>query len=252
MGRGRADHCDICHKRVLRSTLVKVRVPTEYAGQANYLQYSSYDSSWWSLPTGSYDGAVANGLQPGRVRVKNDNSTEIIDGSPQFTGTAQIVSGAVDLSGASTAVFSFWFGISGELSGSGTLEYGFTKSDGTGGVTDTITVDASRPMRPYLAVTSAQVSAAGLSLASLYVSVKFTPPSSSTSWWIDGLQLERDVSEPGDLVITNGSSLVYDSPTVVWSIAKACPRCIDRPLKRTGAVYVPKPDVKTPIPVHLE
>lgn len=255
------DRCDVCGNKTHRKDLVYTQVEFLAAAGSNYFNYSSYDSSWWTLVAGTDAGTISSGPYADRFRIviSDDNTRTESFGTQTWTvgaafsvysGNLQIKSSAIDISSWTSFTVSFDFGFYDRETDVNNLTAAVLIYN-TDGVTGGTSVNTRRQWttsgRYFGTMDVADVSSAlDTSAAVFHLSVR-THGDGGEQVWIDRMQLEKDVSKMGTFVPTSGSS-VDRIDTPMMTTRKVCPNCRERILSKTDA-YNRQPEMRDEGPV---
>ena len=240
------DRCDVCGKKIHKHKLVRSNMDFLAAAGNNYIQQSSYASGW--LCTAADAGNISSGPYADRMRIviSDDNTrtesfgTQTWDGAGTFYGLGTIASDWTSF------VFAADVGpYDRETSPEMTFTLGIIDSDGNNPVVYR-TVTTAGSTRAWFTLNIADIPA-GKTAAALYPYVATT---STNKWWVDRLQLEKDVTRPGTFVPTSGSS-VDRVDTPMMTVRKVCPDCREPLLSKTER-YGRTAEQRTDEPIVLD
>jgi len=228
------DRCDVCGKKVHRRDLVRTQVEFLAAEGSNYLNYSSYNVSGWTIRTAADAGVISIGpyADRARVRVADDNTLTEILGSQTMTGTGALTTDqGIDASSWTSLVFAVDVGpyhrsTSPEL----TVVLSLCDSDGSSNLETLATFTTKGDMRAWGTIDIADMPASKSS-SELYFRVDVTP-ATGEKWWVDRMQVAKDMVKLGTFVPTSGAS-VDRIDTTMMTMRKVCTNCRERILSKT-------------------
>lgn len=240
------DRCDICGRKTHKIDLVRTNVDFLAAAGSNYFDYSSYNSSFWTVSNGTDSGVVAVGpfADRARIRVSDDNtSTEILGsqtwtvgaGIGAYSGFFQMVSSAVDISSWTSFTVSFDFGYyQQDQTSQRVMVYAYIKdaSENSSGVIKRFQGVYPSGRYWWYSKISDIDSDVDLSTAKFYL--VFATYTGEEKIWVDRMQLEKnpDTSRMGAFVPTSGAS-VDRIDTRSMTVRKVCDDCFESPWKRS-------------------
>ena len=222
------DRCDVCGKKVHKRDLVLTQVDFMSPSGNNYIQQSSYASGWFCTATDA--GRISSGPYADRMRIviSDDNTrtesfgTQTWDGAGTFYGLGTIATGWTSF------VFAADVGpYDRETSPEMTFTLGIIDSDGNNPVVYR-TVTTAGSTRAWFTLDIADIPA-GKTAAALYPYIATT---STNKWWVDRIQIEKDVSKMGTFIPTSGSH-VDQVGARSMTMQKVCSHCYEPLLSRT-------------------
>ncbi len=253
------DFCDVCgqvqHRKDLARTQVRFRMPTAQ----NYFTYSEYNSSLWSC----------DATDAGKISIGSSNANECrfkvpfaetaagsyatlteTGGAQTWTGAGTFRSNtAVDVSGATNITISAYAGPHQyNTDPETTFAMGLCDSSGANkSAQRSWTIKGN--MRIWFTMAVADI-ASPLSSSTAYFYIAATP-ATGKDWWIEDLQLAKDVTSPGTFIQTNGST--YDTTqTTRMTVRKVCEDCCEPLLNSSTGVAPGRVDVEQPISVQTQ
>jgi len=247
--------CDVCGTVVHRKDLVRTQVRyVSFAGQ-NYFTYSTYNTNLWTVDTAVDAGAISVGSSNGlrcRFKVPYTESspgtgmtlTEAY-GSQTWTGAGVFRSDtATDVSDATNITVSAQAGpYQASTSPETVFAMGVCDSAGDNkSLQRTWTVKGT--MRVWFTMPVASITAP-LSSSSAYFYIAVTP-GTGQRWWIEDLQLEKDVLKPGTFVPTSGTA-VDTTESQKMTVRVVCPDCREPLQKIKTGIGRPRTEMEHPI-----
>ena len=218
----RQDYSDATGQAYPRRNLVLSKRKYQQLQGENYLLYSSYNSSFWTVDTASDAGTVSAGcyLDKNRCRVNLDNTvTELGEQTWQGTGVFRS-STATSLTGWTTLYFSFEFGgYYQSTTQTFTVKAGLCAAGGAG-KQEVLSLTVTAPRRLKFNLPIASITATPVAACYFYVSV--TPSVATGKWYIIDAQLEKDKATPGVFVPATGAAVSHTSKQV-RTVAKIHP-----------------------------
>ena len=226
------DRCDVCGVKIHKHKLVRSNMDFLAAAGSNYLTYSSYSASGWTVDTATSAGVISIGPYADRARVSVSDSntlTEVL-GSQTWLGSGVLRSTAgVDASSWTSLVFAADVGpYQQETSPEITFTIGLCDSDGTN-KEEYASRTTKGNLRVWFTVNIADLPA-GKSASALYFYISATAV--GKNWWADRLQVMKDVVKLGTFIPTSGSS-VDRIDTPMMTVRKVCPDCREPVLSRS-------------------
>ena len=222
------DRCDVCGIKIHKHDLVRTNMAFLASAGNNYIQQSSYASGW--LCDASDAGTISSGSYADRMRivVSDDNTRTESFGVQTWDGAGTFYGLGADISSWTSFVFAADVGpYDRETSPEMTFTLGLIDSDGNNPVVYRTVITAGST-RAWFTLNIADLPA-GKTAAALYPYVATT---STNKWWVDRLQLEKDVVKLGTFVPTLGSS-VDRIDTRMMTVRKVCPDCREPLLSKT-------------------
>jgi len=254
------DFCQACNRVVKRVELKRrIRAGCLPAGQ-NLFDYSSYEGTYWKVVDATYEGNLSmgpwlhkwiEGNEPG-----SDDTYSREPGSPTFTVQSGVFYEATefDLSDWTSWVISAEVGPKHDETENLKVSYTFnTKSI----LADTSVVYTSHKtysgvdyqQRIWWCGTQADLAAvnpASIAFSIVPISDAWTADGTSESYfWIDNIQLEKNVLKPGNFVQTTGSAIDLRGHVQTYQVGEVCPRCKEKLPTHSGK-YKPH-TVGTPV-----
>lgn len=246
------DFCDVCGNETHRMDLVRTQVRYMSITGQNYFTYSVYNTSFWTCDA-TDAGAISIGSSNAnqcRFKVPDDNTLVEINGAQTWTGSGTFRSNtAVDVSGATNITMSAHVGpYQANTDPETTFVMGLCDSAGANkSAQRSFTTKSS--MRIWFTMAVSSISSP-LSSSAAYFYVQATP-ATGKKWWVEDLQLEKDVTKPGTFAPTNGSAY-DDTESQRITVCKVCPSCRE-PLQniKTG-IGIPRTEVETPVSTDMQ
>ncbi len=246
------DRCDVCSKKVHRRDLVRTQVEFLAPAGSNYLTYSSYNTSGWTTDGSITDRStisVGPYADRARVRVADDNTLTEILGSQTWSGSGYFYSDtAIDGSAWTSLVFAADVGPYHRSTAPSTT---FTLSlcnDGGGGAVSLASFTTMGDMRAWGTINIADLPEDKTS-STLYFRID-AAPQTSQYWWVDRIQVAKDVTSLGTFIPTSGSSVDRDDTTMM-TVRKVCTSCREQILsksERRGKIA----EIRTDQPVAVD
>ena len=223
----RVDICDKCKNWVTRSSLVYAQSVFERQPCQNYLPYSEYDATHWTV-SATTSATESYGIHAHERYGWYDQSNDdhIQDSVQVFVGNGYVYpSSSVDLSTATSFTFSAYVG-NHEASTNPGLTVVMGLCDGTSSNKQPLkTWTLYGSQRVFCTATLASVVAVWFNSAAAYPYIQITTGTGAEKWFFEHAQLEKNKSAPGEFIGTSGSSAVYLVPTRTLVSAKTCPDC---------------------------
>jgi len=209
----------------------------------NYLNYSSYDGTYWVVDTASDAGSISYGNRADNARYAalTDDYTDTYFNCVQTwtgSGTMRMETLSPNFSATSTMTFSAQVGPHEQnTSPEMTVVLGVCNSDGS--VKQAIkTYTISGTTRVWFAEASSTME--GYALGSGRQQYYYIQITNDGSWWIDEMQLEANAGSmplqtghPENFVRTSGALVSNQSETSLMTQRKACPTCAEYILSKS-------------------
>ena len=225
------DRCSVCGKKVHKRDLVLTQVDFMSPSGSNYINYSSYSASGWTTSGLTDKGVISIGPYADRARVviSDDNTRTESFGSQTWSGDGHLyTSDSLDVSSWTSLVFAADVGPYHRSTSRGlTVILQSCQSDGT--VDDTIatwTIDSDT--RVWGTINVADMTG---TTSAAYFRIDATPDTGQY-WWVDRVQVIKDVSKLGTFIPTSGSS-VDQAGARSMTMQKVCSHCYEPLLSRT-------------------
>lgn len=220
------DRCDVCGKKIHKRNLVRTNVEFLAAGGSNYFDYSSYDSTFWTIDTATEAVATVASIGPyadrARVSIAEDNTRTEILGSKTLTDSGTVrTSSSVDVSSWTSMVFVLDIGVrERETTQTATIAIGTCDSDGSNKV-QAASYSITGSMRAWAVIYPADITDS--SAAYFYVTATVD---TDISWWLDRMQLIKNATNPmGEAFIPTSGATVDRVDTPMMTVRKVCPDC---------------------------
>ena len=257
------DRCDVCgneyHRRELVRTQVEYGIPEAY----NYLSYSSYNTSGWTVDTAADAGSISYGnrCDHARTQVPVDQPTavgtmDMVSGVQTWTGDGVFRANALSPASTGPTTVLTFSGVVGphleNTSPTMTVKMGVTNSAGSvKQVVRTWTLCGQK--RVWFAETASVLQAYGLGTTTQqYYYIEIT---NDGNWWIDELQLEEDTvtGAPEVFAATSGAAYSQSTDSAGISSRKVCPSCFEYVFKKSQ-IYgrTDEPQMDYPVPSHAQ
>ena len=240
------DRCDVCGVKIHKQDLVRTNMDFLAAAGNNYIQQSSYASGW--LCDASDAGTISSGPYADRMRVviSDDNTSTESFGVQTWDGAGTFYGLGADVSSWTRFVFSADVGpYDRETSPETTFTIGLIDTDGLNKEVQR-TITTSGALRVWFTMDVADIPA-GKSASNLR---PYIATATTNKWWVDRLQLEKDVSRYGAFIPTTGSS-VDRTDTAMMTVRKVCPDCREPLLSKTEQ-YSKIAEQRTDEPIALD
>jgi hypothetical protein len=239
------DRCDVCGDKYHRKDLVRTQVEFLEQTHENYLSYSSYDSSYWTVDDASdvtTTTLASYGVDCDATRLSLDDSNNLtyINGVKtwQGSGTYRMNTLSPSFSSSGNMTFSAHVGpYEQEQNPELTIVLGITNSAGS--VKQVIrTWGAINAMtRVWFTESKQTLEDYGLGGGSYnqYYYVGVTPTVATAKWWIDKAQLEANTTndEPEIFRTTSGARSRVTADTGMVTSRKVCPTCRETVLSKS-------------------
>ena len=244
------DRCDVCGVKIHKQDLVRTNMSFLGVAGSNYLLYSAYNATGWTVDTATDAGAISVGpyADRARVRISDDNTRTEVDGTQTWLGSGVLRSiTGIDASAWDSLVFAADIGpYFRETSPETTFTLGLCDSDGTNKeLLATYTTAGS--IRAWYALDIADVPA-GKDDSDLYFYISVTAV--GKNWWADRLQVSKDIPRVGAFIPTSGSS-VDRVDTPLMTVRKVCSNCREPLLSKTEQ-YSKIAEQRTEEPISLD
>ncbi len=242
--------CDVCGVKIHKKDLVLTNMDFLAVEASNYLTYSSYSASGWTVDTSTDEGVISIGPYADRARVSVSDgnvSTEIL-GTQTWGGSGVLRStSAIDATTWTSLTLGADLGPhERETSPSTAFTMGLCDSDGTNKVQYTAWT-TSGSTRAWFTMNLADLPASK-TISTLYFYISVTAV--GKKWWADRLQVSKDVTKLGAFVPTSGSS-VDRTDTAMMTTRKTCPNCRERLLSKSER-YGKTVEQRTEAPVVVD
>jgi hypothetical protein len=235
------DRCDVCGDKIHRSDLVRTQVEFLDLKAENYLSYSSYDSSYWSVDTASDAGNIyGNRADNARYAALTDSYTDTYFNAVQTwtgSGTLRMDDEVGAFSTASDLTFSAQVGPHEQnTSPEMTVVLGITNAAGDSKqALKTYTISGTT--RVWVNAEVATLNTYGLGDGSFRFYIQVT---NAGSWWADEMQLEANVNSmplqtghPENFVRTSGALVSNQADRQLVTQRKVCPSCAEYVLSKS-------------------
>ena len=240
------DRCDVCGVKIHKQDLVRTNMSFLGVAGSNYIQQSSYAPGW--LCDAAAAGTISSGPYADRMRivVSDDNTSTESFGVQTWDGAGTFYGLGADVSSWTRFVFSADVGpYDRETSPETTFTIGLIDTDGTNKEVQR-TIITSGSLRVWFAMDVADITATkSASAIRPYIATATT-----NKWWVDRLQLEKDVTRPGTFIPTLGSS-VDRVDTPLMTVRKVCSNCREPLLSKTEQ-YSKIAEQRTEEPISLD
>ena len=258
------DRCDICGKETHKINLVRTNVDFLSVTGNNYFPYSSYNSSGWTLVTGTDAGTISTGPYADECRIVTDddnNSTESFGsqtwtvgaGFGVYSGHVQIkTASAIDISDWTSLVVAYDFGFYDQETSVANLTPAalIYNSDGSGGTSINTRLQWKTGGRYWGTINISDV-ASGLDTENAVFHIDLRTHTGSEKVWIDRMQLIKNATSLRNeaFIPTSGSS-VDQTDARAMTMRKVCKRCYEPLLSRTEQ-YNRRPEQRTDEPITV-
>lgn len=258
----RLDYCDVCGLKHHAKDLCRTQVSFVVPAGSNYFTYSKYNASGWSYTKCTDAGEISVGASGRKARVSvawdSGNTQTEVGGSQTWTGGGYILSLAgVDLDGWTSFVVSADFG--GYHRNTGAVDFTIYICDSTNSahhslVTKTVAAgSSSRLFYYYLLDVRGIWPFTGVDKNDVYFAFNADPVVTGEKWWVENMRLEKDVSTPGNaLITTRGATVDRDASSESIAVRQVCPSCLEKMWQRSKQIGVPRTEIEPPITTEMQ
>ena len=240
------DRCDVCGDKTHRARLVRTQVEFLELAASNYIIQSSYDGSHWTTDDTAGLGAISVGANADwqRLSLDSDNDLTELNGAETF-GIGTKIETTVetdDLTSWDSLVFSAEVGPYHRSTVPAIkVELGVHETGAGTGYLALATWYINTQTRVWWTATTAELAAAAVDLTLFGLRITVNRPGTGigfglprSDWWADRMQLEKNVTVPGQFVRTTGSAVDNTTDRTVMTERKVCPRCCERILSKSN------------------
>lgn len=249
------DRCDMCGKKIHRKDLVRTQVRYNRPAGNNYFLYSYFDGSFWQIAANCTAHEEDMGLGPDsedcRAKISSSNTLTEIKGAKTFllspSGESAIIytTTPTDISSYTSFVFGVYVGQYHANASPAILTVEIGNCDASASNTfplKSVTTSSGRHVWSYATIADLDLSVVRTA-AYFYVKVSATS-SENYYFWIDWMQLEKDVTRPGAFISTSGASTSYSTDAKVMTAAKVCGRCKEKLTRESQKYGRPRTEVE--------
>ncbi len=232
------DRCDVCGDKYHRSDLVRTQVEFLEKKAENFLNYSSYEGTYWVVDDAADEGNVSYGNRCDNVRLSldGDNDLSYVNGVQTWSGNGTMRTETISpkFSTSSRVTFSVQVGPHEQNSSpSMTVILGICNSDGTSKQAIR-TLTTSGTSRAWFTESAVTLDGYGIS-GSQRKFYWYVQVANAGKWWIDEMQIESSTAtgEPENFVRTSGSLVSNQSDQQLIPNRKVCSGCRERILSKS-------------------
>eukprot|EP00914_Ancora_sagittata_P024233 GHVO01048243.1.p1 GENE.GHVO01048243.1~~GHVO01048243.1.p1 ORF type:complete len:272 (+),score=5.27 GHVO01048243.1:378-1193(+) len=237
------DRCDVCGDKMHRRDLVRTQVEFLRMIQENYLNYSSYDGTYWVVDTSTDAGSISFGTRADKARTTLTDYTTVgyADCVQTWTGsgTMRMATATPSISASGIVTFSAHVGPNERnTSPEMTIAVGITNNDGSSKQAIKSFVTKS-PMRVWFQETSQTLTDYGLGDDDnehfFYIQV-----TNAGKWWADEMQLEVNTNSleggtmPGPFQRVSSTYAAHTTEDQLLTSRKVCQACLEPILSKSN------------------